>query len=91
MTILTDYSFIHLVVFKNHFTSTSVTDITDYKQDLFAYIIIKRYTPKKFYSVIIDTGAFKKSTIDYKQYFAYRTTTNNNMDINIMQTGAVNV
>ena len=40
-------------------------DIIDYKQDLFAYIITKHYTPKEFYSVIIDTGAFKKSTTGY--------------------------
>src|SRR6202021_710326 len=66
-------------------------DITDYKQDLFAYIIIKRYTPKEFYGVIIDIGASKKSTVGYGQYLAYKTTIDNNMDINITQTGAVNV
>ena len=58
-------------------------DVIDYKQDLFAYITIKHYTPKKFYSVIINTGAFKKSTIGYRQYLIYKTTTDNNMDINI--------
>ena len=41
-------------------------DVTDYKQDLFIYITTERYTPKEFYSIIIDTGAFKKSTIGYK-------------------------
>jgi hypothetical protein len=50
-----------------------------YKQDLFVYITIKRYTPKEFYSVIINIGASKKSTTD------------NNIDINIMQTRAINV
>ena len=41
-------------------------DITDYKQDLFIYITIEYYTPKEFYSVIINIGAFMKSTIVYK-------------------------
>ena len=63
----------------------------DYKQDLFVYITIERYTPKEFYGVIIDTNAFKKSTAGYGQYFAYKTTINDNMDIDITQTGAVNV
>src|SRR3984957_10946099 len=66
-------------------------DVTDYKQDLFAYIITKRYTPKEFYSVIINIGAFKKSTVGYRQYLIYKTTIDNNTDINITQTRAVNV
>ena len=64
-TVLTNHSFIHLIAPENHSINTSITDITDHKQDLFAYITTECYTPKKFYSVIIDTGAFKKSTIDY--------------------------
>ena len=59
-------------------------DVTDRKQDPFAYVTTERYTPKKFYGVIINTGAFKKSTIGYRQYLVYKTTINNNMDINIM-------
>jgi hypothetical protein len=66
-------------------------DVMDYKQDLFVYIIIKYYTPKEFYGVIIDTGTSKKSIIGYRQYLVYRNTINNNIDINITQTGAVNV
>src|ERR1700733_4496465 len=66
-------------------------DVTDYKQDLFAYITIECYTPKEFYGVIIDIGASKKSTVGYGQYLIYRTTTNNNIDIDITQTGAINV
>jgi len=66
-------------------------DVIDYKQDPFVYITTERYTPKEFYGVIIDIGASKKSTIGYGQYLAYRTTANNNMDINTMQTRAVNV
>ena len=63
----------------------------DHKQDPFAYITIERYTPKEFYSVIINTGASKKSTIGYRQYLIYRTTINNNIDINITQTRAINI
>ena len=66
-------------------------DVTDHKQDLFAYITIKRYTPKEFYSIIINISASKKSTVGYRQYLIYRTTIDNNIDINITQTGAVNV
>ena len=58
-------------------------DIIDYKQNLFVYITIKRYTPKEFYGVIIDIGASKKSTVGYGQYLVYRNATNNNMDINV--------
>ena len=66
-------------------------DVIDHKQDLFAYITIKRYTPKEFYGVIIDIGASKKSTAGYRQYLIYRTTINNNTDINITQNRAINV
>jgi len=58
-------------------------DVIDYEQDPFAYITTERYTPKEFYGVIIDTGASKKSTVGYGQYLAYRTTINDNMDIDI--------
>jgi len=33
---------------------------------------------------MIDIGAFKKSTAGYGQYLVYRTTANDNMDINTM-------
>jgi len=59
-------------------------DIIDRKQDLFTYITTKRYTPKEFYGVIINTGASKKSTTGYGQYLVYKTTINNNTDINTM-------
>ena len=36
---------------------------------------------KEFYSVIINIGAFKKSTIGYGQYLAYKNTTIDNTDI----------
>ena len=56
-------------------------DVIDHEQDPFVYIIIECYTPKEFYSVIIDTGVSKKSTISYRQYLTYKTTVNNNIDI----------
>ena len=94
MTVLADRSFIYSIAPKNWPVSIPirpVIDVTDREQDLFAYITIERYTPKEFYSVIIDIGASKKSTIGYRQYLIYKTTINNNMDINTMQTRAVNV
>src|ERR1700722_15868773 len=91
ITILADRSLLHLVTPKNHSISTPIIDVTNYKQDLFAYITIKRYTPKEFYGVIINISAFKKSTAGYRQYLAYRATINNNIDINITQTGAINI
>ena len=90
-TILADHSFIHLIAPKNQFINNPIIDVIDYKQDLFAYITIKHYTPKEFYGVIIDTGASKKSTIGYGQYLAYKTTIDDNININITQTGAINV
>jgi hypothetical protein len=56
----------------------------DYKQDLFVYIITEYYTPKEFYSVIINIGTLKKSTVGYRQYFVCKTTIDDNMDINII-------
>jgi len=84
MTVLADRSFIHLVAPKNYSASTPVTDVIDHKQDPFAYITTERYTPKEFYGVIINIGASKKSTVGYGQYLAYRTTANDNTDINTM-------
>ena len=65
-TVLADCSFIHLIVPKNHSASISIIDVIDHKQDLFVYITTERYTPKEFYSVIINTGASKKSTAGYR-------------------------
>ena len=87
MTVLADYSFIHLIAPENQLVSISVRpvmDVIDHKQDLFIYITIERYTPKEFYGVIIDIGAFKKSTIGYGQYLVYKTTINDNTDIDTM-------
>ena len=69
ITVLADHSFIHLIAPNNQPISTPVkpvTDITDREQDPFAYITTKCYTPKEFYSVIIDISTFKKSTAGYR-------------------------
>ena len=84
----------HSIIPKNQPVSIPVRpiiDIIDRKQDLFAYITTEYYTPKNFYSVIIDISTSKKSTINYRQYLAYKTTVNNNIDINTTQTRAVNI
>ena len=62
----------------------------DHKQDPFAYITIEYYTPKEFYSVIINTDTSKKSTTGYGQYLTYKAT-NDYIDINTTQTKAVNI
>jgi len=59
-------------------------DVIDREQDPFAYITTERYTPKEFYGVIIDIGASKKSTVGYGQYLIYKTTTDDNTDIDII-------
>ena len=64
-TVLADRSFTHSIAPENYFISTPVTDVTDYKQDLFTYITTECYTPKEFYGVMIDIGASKKSTTGY--------------------------
>jgi hypothetical protein len=46
---------------------------------------------KEFYSVIINISAFKKSIIGYRQYLIYKNTIADNIDINTMQIGVVNV
>ena len=56
-------------------------DVIDHKKDPFIYIITEYYTSKEFYSVIINTGASKKSTTGYGQYFIYKAT-NDYTDIN---------
>jgi hypothetical protein len=65
-TVLANRSFIYLVTPKNYSISTPIIDVIDYKQDLFVYITIERYTPKEFYGVIINIGASKKSTVGYR-------------------------
>ena len=86
-TVLADRSFTHLIAPENQPASIPVRpiiNVTDREQDLFVYITIERYTPKEFYSVIINIGASKKSTIGYRQYLIYKTTISDNTDIDTM-------
>jgi transglutaminase/protease-like cytokinesis protein 3 len=46
---------------------------------------------KEFYSIIINIGASKKSTTGYRQYLIYKNTITNNIDINTIQTRAINI
>jgi hypothetical protein len=66
MTVLINRSFIYLIIPKNQPISIPVGPIIDCKQNIFTYIIIEHYTPKEFYSIIINIGASKKSTIGYR-------------------------
>jgi hypothetical protein len=57
--------------------------------DLFAYTITSQYTSDKFYRVIIDTKALKKSIVGYRQYLIYRKTYNT--IINTLKASAINI
>ena len=48
-----------------------------------------RYTSKKFYGIMIDTGASTRSTAGYGQYLAYKELSN--IDIDKSEAGAINV
>jgi hypothetical protein len=94
LLILANRSFIYLIALKNLFISTLIKptiNITNCKQDLFIYITTKRYMFKKFYGVIINIGAFKKSIIGYRQYLIYKNTIINNINIDIIQIRVVNI
>jgi hypothetical protein len=62
-----------------------------YNNDLdpFTYTTTSQYTSDEFYRVIIDTKALKRSTVSYRQYFAYRKTYNT--IINTLKAGVINV
>jgi hypothetical protein len=82
ITILADRSFIYLITPAKPPISTSIKPAMD--KDLFIYIIIERYNSKQFYSVIIDIGISKMSTIGYRQYLAYRNTITNSINIDTL-------
>ena len=48
--------------------------------DFFAYVVSDRYISNEFYEIMIDTDASKYSTVDYEQYFAYKTIYDVNID-----------
>ena len=88
-TELANRSFMYVIIP----VSTSViipADILLTEQDPFAYVnTLARYIPQEFYGVMIDTGALRRSTIGYRQYLTYKKISN--IDIDIVQTGMINV
>jgi hypothetical protein len=65
-------------------TPTEKTDSPNFdimKPDSFTYITSLRYPASIFYSVVIDTGASRRSTAGYEQYLAYEKTHSKRIDI----------
>jgi hypothetical protein len=62
---LANRSFVHAII------STDLISSDNADVDPFVYTTVSRYTPDKFYEVVIDTGASKQSTVGYGQYIAY--------------------
>jgi hypothetical protein len=58
--------------------------------DPFTYIIIDRYTSEVFYDIMIDSGAFTRSTVSYGQFLAYQKDNKDDL-IDTIKAGAVNV
>jgi hypothetical protein len=81
-TALANRSFAHALV------RTAPTAADD-KSDPFAYTTTSRYTSDRFYGVMIDTGASKRSTAGWGQYLAYQKV--QNTPINTATAGAINV
>jgi hypothetical protein len=59
---------------KGMITPQTVTGFTtpEAPESVNSYNTTIRYTPNKFYGVVIDTGASQKSTAGYNQFLAYR-------------------
>jgi len=83
VTNLTDQSFTYMI------TNTNPTAHYNDDLDPFTYTTTSQYTSNKFYRVIINIGALKRSTTGYKQYLVYRKTYNT--AINTSKAGAINV
>jgi hypothetical protein len=82
-TALADRLFAHALV------RTALT-IADDKSDPFAYSnTTSRYTSDRFYGVIIDTEALRRSTAGWGQYLAYQKVQKTSIDITTV--GAINV
>jgi hypothetical protein len=60
-------------------TTTGLTT-PEAPEPITSYITTTRYTPDKFYGVVIDTGASQKSTAGYNQFLAYGKTYPTNID-----------
>ncbi len=64
--------------------------LTAYGSDLFTFITSERYTSDKFYDIMIDTGASKRSTAGYGQFLAYKKKIKP-VQVDKSKAGAVNV
>jgi hypothetical protein len=60
-------------------TATGLTT-PEAPESITSYIATTRYTPNKFYGVVINTGASQKSTAGYNQFLAYGKTYPMNID-----------
>ena len=84
-TNLADHAFTHSLV-----RTVPVSANANQHSDLFAYVTTtQRYTADRFYGVMIDTGAFKRSTAGWDQFQAYQK--NYGATIDTTTAGAVNV
>ena len=83
MTDLADRSFTHA------FTGTTSVIDNKSESDPFAYNTTSRYTSDRFYGVMIDTGASKRSTAGWGQYLAYQKVQHTPIDTTTA--GAINV
>jgi hypothetical protein len=72
---------------------TASDPTTTLDSDPFAYTTTSRYTANRFYGIMIDTGASKRSTAGYGQYLAYKKVCDTTVDttIDTTEAGAVNV
>jgi hypothetical protein len=70
--------------------TASDSTVTDVDLDPFVYTATSRYTADRFYGIMIDAGASKRSTAGYSQYLAYQKS-NTGAIIDTTQAGAVNV
>lgn len=76
-------------VSSNHIHSNNaVCKIIDV--NLFVYIANNQYLSNKFYRIMINTGAFKHFTADYRQFMAY-TRYINYTTIDISKVSAIHV
>ncbi len=58
--------------FFDHTITGADLTLTLHESDPFIYITSERYISYKFYSIMIDKGASKRSTVGYGQFFAYK-------------------
>lgn len=79
-TFITSFKTIHLAkiiitdlanCFFEHAISGNNSNLNCYKLDTFTYVTSERYISDEFYGIMIGTRAWKQTTTQYGQYFAY--------------------